>query len=117
MLNVQGFVAEATGDNIFVVRGRSLLTPPPWAGTLVGITRNTVMDLARAQGLDVREEMLTRYDLYTADEVFLTGTAAEVIGVSDIDRRVIGTGRPGPITRMLAREYHKLACSTGVPIV
>ena len=116
MLNPQGFVAEATGDNIFVVRGKSLLTPPPWAGTLIGITRNTVMDIARAQGMDVREEMLTRYDLYNADEVFLTGTAAEVIGVSDIDRRTIGSGKPGPVTMLLAGEYHKLACSTGVPI-
>lgn len=116
MLNPHGYVAEATGDNIFLVRGKSLLTPPAWAGTLIGITRNTVMDLARAHGLDVREEMLTRYDLYTADEVFLTGTAAEVIGVASIDRRTIGSGKPGPITRLLAREYHNLAGSTGTPI-
>lgn len=117
MLNPNGYVAEATGDNIFIVRGKSLLTPPGWAGTLIGITRNTVLDLARTNGLDVREEMLTRYDLYTADEVFLTGTAAEVIGVAFIDRRKIGSGKPGPITKLLAREYHKLASSTGTPIV
>ena len=116
MLNPQGFVAEATGDNIFVVRGKSLLTPPPWCGTLEGITRNTVMKLAAETGLDVREEVLTRYDLYTADEVFLTGTAAEVIPVVNIDRRGIGSGTPGPVTRRLARIYHKFACSHGTPI-
>jgi len=116
MLNPQGFVAEATGDNIFVVRGNSLLTPPSWCGTLEGITRNTVMDLAIEAGLAVREEVLTRYDLYTADEVFLTGTAAEVIPVVKIDRRSIGSGKPGAVTRQLARTYHQYASSHGTPI-
>lgn len=117
MLNPQGFVAEATGDNIFVVRGRALITPPPWCGTLEGITRNAVMALAREAGMEVREDVLTRYELYTADEVFLTGTAAEVIPVVNIDRRSIGSGVPGPVTRQLARTYHRFASSNGTPIV
>ena len=116
MLNPQGFVAEATGDNIFAVRGKTLATPPPWCGTLCGITREVVMKLAAEQGLEVREDVLTRYDLYTADEVFLTGTAAEVIPVVKMDRRSIGTGKPGPVTRQLARLFHRFAASSGTPI-
>ena len=117
MLNPQGFVAEATGDNIFVVRGKSLITPPPWCGTLEGITRNVVMKLAADAGLEVREDVLTRYELYTADEVFLTGTAAEVIPVVNIDRRSIGAGKPGPVTRQLAKTFNRFASSNGTPIV
>ncbi len=116
MLNPQGFVAEATGDNIFVVKGNRLVTPPPWCGTLEGITRNVVMKLAGEAGIDVEAGVLTRYELYTADEVFLTGTAAEVIPVVNIDRRSIGTGRPGAVTRQLAKAFHHFACSTGTPI-
>lgn len=116
MLNPQGFVAEATGDNIFIVKGRTLVTPPRWSGILEGITRNVVMDLAVQEGCAVKEDVLTRYDLYTADEVFLTGTAAEVIGVVNIDRHPIGGGKPGAITRSLATRYHEFATSTGVPI-
>ena len=116
MLNIQGFVAEATGDNVFAVTGKELVTPPASEGTLVGITRNSVMQIAVDCGYDVRERRMTRYDLYTADEVFLTGTAAEVIGVVKIDRRKIGNGRPGPVTRELARRFRKYACTTGVRI-
>lgn len=116
MLNHTGGVSEATGDNIFIVRGREVLTPPIHAGILEGITRDTVMKLAAAEGLTVREAMLTRYDLYTADEVFLTGTAAEVIAVVRIDARTIGDGQPGPVTRLLTARYRKLANSTGTPI-
>lgn len=117
MLNPQGFVAEATGDNVFVVCGNELRTPPAWAGTLEGITRQVVMRLAGEQhGMTVRETMLTRYDLYTADEIFLTGTAAEVIGVTVIDKRRIGDGRPGPWTLRLADSFHALAAKTGTPI-
>ena len=117
MLNSQGYVAEATGDNIFIVRGNELLTPPTHAGALEGITRRVVMQLAgETHGMTVRESMLTRYDLYTADEVFLTGTAAEVIGVIDVDKRRIGNGRPGPWTCRLAESYHALAATTGTPI-
>ncbi len=117
LLNPQGFVAEATGDNIFVVKGNTLITPPPWCGTLKGITRAVVMRLAADDGLEVAEDVLTRYDLYTADEVFLSGTAAEVIPVVNIDRRSIGTGVPGPVTKRLTTAFRRFAGSTGTPIV
>ncbi len=116
MLNPQGYVAEASGDNVFVVRGNTLSTPPSWCGALDGITRATVMDLAVSAGYSVSEDVLTRYDLYTADEVFLTGTAAEIIGVSDIDRRSIGDGRPGPVTLKLGEHFHAFARENGTPI-
>ena len=116
LLNPQGYVAEASGDNVFVVRGDSLLTPPSWCGALEGITRRVVMQLAAQQGLTVKEEVLTRYDLYTADELFLTGTAAEIISVVNMDRRPIGDGRPGPVTRRLAAAFRKFARSSGTPI-
>lgn len=109
MLNGQGYIAEATGDNIFAVRNGVLKTPPATAGCLEGITRNTVMRLARESGMTVKEVMMNRYDLYTADEVFLTGTAAEVIPVVEIDRRAIGSGRPGDATRDLIRRFHAYA--------
>jgi len=108
MLNHKGEVAECTGDNVFVVRGGRLLTPPPDAGILEGITRGAVMELALAAGIDCREQTLVRHDLYTADECFLTGTAAEVIPVVEIDGRTIGSGRPGPITRQLTADFHAL---------
>jgi branched-chain amino acid aminotransferase len=116
MLNHAGNVAEATGDNIFAISGKKLMTPPASAGALVGITRNVVMDIARQKGLEVSEPTITRYDLYTADEVFLTGTAAEIIGVGEIDRRSIGDGKPGPVTRSLAEAFHKFASVSGTPI-
>jgi branched-chain amino acid aminotransferase len=108
MLNHKGEVAECTGDNVFVVRSGVLLTPPPDAGILEGITRNAVMELAHKAGIDCREATLTRHDLYTADECFLTGTAAEVIPVVDVDGRTIGTGTPGPITARLIHDFHTL---------
>lgn len=108
MLNHKGEVAECTGDNVFVVRSGRLLTPPPDAGILEGITRNAVMELAHAAGIDCREATLTRHDLYTADECFLTGTAAEVIPVVDIDGRKIGSGVPGPVTSRLKDDFHAL---------
>jgi len=108
MLNHKGEVAECTGDNIFVVRGTKLLTPPPDAGILEGITRNAVMELAHAAGIDCREQTLVRHDLYTADECFLTGTAAEVIPVVEIDGRKIGPGAPGPVTKRLTADFHDL---------
>lgn len=116
MLNPQGYVAEASGDNIFVIRGDQLITPPSWCGALEGITRAVVMRLAPEHGLQVKEDVLTRYDLYTADEMFLTGTAAEVISVVNMDRRPIGFGTPGPRTRALAAAFSRLARSTGTPI-
>ncbi len=108
MLNHKGEVAECTGDNVFVVRSGRLLTPPPDAGILEGITRNAVMELAHAAGIDCREATLTRHDLYTAEECFLTGTAAEVIPVVAIDGRAIGNGVPGPVTRRLKDDFHTL---------
>jgi branched-chain amino acid aminotransferase len=116
MLNGQGSVAEATGDNIFTVSGNALRTPPVHAGILKGITRDVVMRIASEQGYEVHEATLSRYDLYTADEVFLTGTAAEVIGVVNIDSRVIGDGRPGATTRRLESLFRRYANSTGTPI-
>ncbi len=116
MLNPHGAVAEATGDNVFLVRGKKLITPPVHAGILEGITRNVVMKLAAEQGLEVREDTVSRYDLYNADEVFLTGTAAEVIAVVEIDARKIGAAKPGPVTRMLGKVFKAFASENGVPI-
>lgn len=116
MLNAEGFVAECTGDNIFVVKEGHLLTPPLSAGALYGITRRTVMDLAAQSGLAVSEPDLTRYDLFNADECFLTGTAAELMPVVKIDGRTIGAGKPGPVTRNLVAKYHTLTKASGEPI-
>ena len=116
MLNSEGFVAECTGDNIFIVKGKQLLTPPLSAGALYGITRGVVMDLARDGGLQVSEPNLTRYDLFNADECFLTGTGAELIPVVKIDGRVIGDGKPGPVTRDLVKRYHAMTQVSGEPI-
>lgn len=111
MLNAKGEVAECTGDNIFLVKNRRLMTPPPDAGILEGITRNAVIELARQAGIAVAEMALTRHDVYVADEIFLTGSAAEVIPVVKVDSRVIGDGKPGPITRDLTARFHKLTRS------
>ena len=116
MLNNEGYVAECTGDNIFIVRGQALLTPPLTAGALYGITRGVVLGLGRELGLDVAETNLTRYDLFNADECFLTGTGAELIPVVKIDGRVIGLGRPGPRTHELVQKYHGLTQASGEPI-
>ena len=111
MLNHKGEVAECTGDNIFLVRHGELLTPPREAGILDGVTRQAVIELAVESGLSVREIPLTRHDVFIADECFLTGTAAEVIPVIEVDSRTIGDGIPGPITRDLIEKFHKLARS------
>jgi branched-chain amino acid aminotransferase len=111
MLNHKGEVAECTGDNIFVAKRGILKTPPPDAGILEGITRGAVLELARAAKIPVQETALTRHDVYTADECFLTGTAAEVVPVVKCDGRAIGTGRPGPITRQLRERFHQLVRS------
>lgn len=116
MLNPHGYVAEASGDNVFAVRGDTLITPPCWCGALEGITRAVVMDLAPELGYRVKEDVLTRYDLYTADEVFLTGTAAEIIGVAEIDRRTIGAGKMGPVTKVLSKRFKALVNEVGTPI-
>lgn len=116
ILNPQGYVAEASGDNVFVVKGSKLMTPPTWCGALEGITRNKVMELAREMGLEVSETVMTRYEIWTADEAFLTGTAAEVIALSELDKRLIGTGKPGPVTRKLVAAYRELVAREGVKI-
>jgi len=116
MLNPQGQVAEASGDNVFAVKNGIITTPPSWCGALEGLTRNKVMELARTAGYEVRESVLARYDLYVADEVFLTGTAAEIISVVDIDKRRIGDGKPGEITRQLRDLYVECTRKEGVPI-
>ncbi|GIW82745.1 MAG: branched chain amino acid aminotransferase [Gemmatales bacterium] len=108
MLNHNGEIAECTGDNIFLVKDGRLLTPPPHAGILVGITRDAVIELARAANIPVSEPTLTRHDVYAADECFLTGTAAEVIPVVKCDGRPIGNGKPGPITKQLREAFHRL---------
>jgi branched-chain amino acid aminotransferase len=116
MLNAEGFVAECTGDNLFIVKNGALFTPPLSAGALYGITRQTVIELAEAAGLKVSEPNLTRYDLFNADECFLTGTGAEIVPVVKIDGRVVGTGKPGPVTRQLEDDYHALTKVSGEPI-
>jgi len=116
MLNAQGYVAEASGDNIFIVKGNRLMTPPPWCGGLEGITRDKVMQLARELGMEVQETVMTRYEIWTADEAFLTGTAAEVIAVVELDKRLIGDGTPGPITRKLIEAYRDFVNNNGTPV-
>jgi len=107
MLNHKGEVAECTGDNVFIVRDGILKTPPTDAGILEGITRNVVIELAREAGIDVRECTMLRHDVYSADECFLTGSAAEVIPVVKLDNRIIGDGTPGPMTKRLLAAFQK----------
>lgn len=116
MLNSEGFVAECTGDNLFILKGDQLITPPLTAGALYGITRGVVIEMGRAAGMTVAESNLTRYDLFNADECFLTGTGAELIPVVKIDGRVIGSGKPGPVTKSLVQKYHALTKISGEPI-
>ena len=116
MLNAEGFVSECTGDNIFIVNGNKLQTPPLSAGALYGITREVVMQLAEEAGLVVSEPNLTRYDLFNADECFLSGTGAELIPVVKIDGRQVGPGRPGPVTGRLITAYRSLTNRSGEPI-
>jgi len=108
MLNMEGYVAEAVTENIFVVKKNIIYTPPLTAGILEGITRSVVIEIAKNLGFEVREENLTIYDLYTADEVFLTGTAAEITPVVKIDGRLVGNGEPGPIFKKILEEYQKI---------
>jgi branched-chain amino acid aminotransferase len=111
MLNHKGDVAECTGDNIFAVRKGELHTPSLDSGLLEGITRDAVIELARGRGVTVVERAMDRHDIYTADECFLTGTAAEVIPVVEVDGRPIGDGKPGPVTRDLLDRFHALVRS------
>ena len=108
MLNHKGEVAECTGDNIFIVKNGTILTPPKDAGILEGITRNAILDLAKELGIVAHETTLTRHDLFVADECFLTGSAAEVIPVVSLDSRPIGQGKVGPVTTKLMAAFKKL---------
>lgn len=116
MLNTQGYVAECTGDNIFIIKGEKLITPPASAGALEGVTRGAVMEIASKVNLTVSEELFTPYTVYTSDECFLTGTGAEVIPVVMLDGRSIGNGKPGKYTLKLIELFGKLANSTGESI-
>lgn len=114
MLNHQGHIAECTGDNIFLISGKTIRTPHPSSGILKGITRDTVMELAREAGYTVEETFLTPFDVFTADEAFLTGTAAEVIAMVSLDAKPIGTGKPGPVTLDLMQRF-RAHTATGTP--
>jgi branched-chain amino acid aminotransferase len=111
MLDSSGSVAVGSGQNIFVVKRGRLRTPPPHAGILKGVTRDVVIELALAAGHEVQESILNRYDLYTADEAFLTGTATEIVAIRQVDGRVIGPGKAGPITRDLRARFQALVRS------
>ena len=116
MLTNEGYVVECTADNIFVVKDEVVLTPPTYIGALEGVTRNTAMDLAREMGLEAEEKVFNRYEVYIADECFLTGTAAEIIAVVEVDGRCIGDGNPGPVTRGLLKRFREVTQTTGTPI-
>ncbi len=116
LLNSAGFIAECAGDNLFVVRHARLSTPAPQDGALEGITRGAILELAAAAGIVAGEARLTRFDVYTADECFLTGTGAEVMPVTEVDGRPIGTGSVGPITQRLRAAFHSLVRHEGDPL-
>ncbi|MHA3770598.1 branched-chain-amino-acid transaminase [Verrucomicrobiota bacterium sgz303538] len=116
MLNDEGFVAECTGDNIFIIKRGEVFTPPIYAGGLRGITRQVVFDICAEFGVTVKEIELTRYDIFTADECFLTGSAAEVIAAIKLDTREIGNGKPGPFTQRVVARFREITQSTGTPI-
>ncbi|HTR19212.1 MAG TPA: branched-chain-amino-acid transaminase [Gemmatimonadales bacterium] len=113
MLDAGGYVAEASGMNLFIARGKALVTPPPYAGILRGVTRDAILELAREAGYGAQEMPLNRYDIYTADEAFLTGTAAELIAIAKLDGRTIGSGTQGPIVKDLTARFRALTCRGG----
>ncbi|MCM3765083.1 branched-chain-amino-acid transaminase [Neobacillus niacini] len=114
MLNDQGYVTEGSADNIFIVKNGVIKTPPVYLGALEGITRNAIIDVARAKGYEVQEAPFGRHDVYVADEVFLTGTAVEVIAAINVDGRTISNGKPGPVTNDLLAEFRKIVTTDGV---
>ena len=113
MLDSLGYVAECTGDNIFIVKGGHLYTPPQCMGTLRGITRDAVLEIARKSKISVHEHVITRHEVYISDECFLTGTAAEIVPVVMVDGRAIGTGKPGKLTFNLMKEFKELTKKEG----
>ncbi len=114
MLDSLGYVAECTGDNIFIVKHGQLFTPPQCMGSLRGITREAIIELAEARHIGVHEHVITRHEVFNADECFLTGTAAEIIPVVKVDGRGIGTGKPGALTARLMKAFHALTRTGGV---
>jgi branched-chain amino acid aminotransferase len=116
MLSIEGYVAEATGDNIFIVKNKNLVTPPLHLGVLPGITRQTVIELAKERGIITEEKPFTLYDVYTADECFFTGTAAEIVPVVEVDGREINGGVPGEITLLLMKDFHEYVKKEGVEV-
>jgi len=114
MFTAHGYVAECTGDNIFITKDNNLITPPAYLGILKGITRACVMDIAKKSGMTVKEEVITRHNIFTAGECFLTGTAAEIIPVVAVDKRIIGNGKPGKITLDLMKKFRELTKTDGV---
>jgi branched-chain amino acid aminotransferase len=108
MLDPAGYVTEGSGQNLFVVKQGTVRTPPAWAGILKGVTRDAVIELARDAGLTVLEEPLNRYDIYTADEAFFTGTASEIAPVREVDGRTVGAGQMGPVTGDLRQRFRQL---------
>ncbi len=116
MLNTDGIVAECTGDNIFIIKDNLVYTPPIYVGALDGITRKTVISICKDLGIEIYEKEFTLYNLYNADECFFTGTAAEVIAVTEVDGRVIGNGLAGEITKKLLKEFQKVTRSEGKEI-
>ncbi|HHT01599.1 MAG TPA: branched-chain-amino-acid transaminase [Firmicutes bacterium] len=116
MLNGEGYVVEGTGDNIFLVQDGKLITPPPHVGILKGITRQTVIDLAAERGIPTLQEVITRHDVFNAQECFMTGTAAEIIPVVEVDGRLIGDGMPGAVTKKLITDYRELTKVSGTPV-
>ncbi|HBZ84783.1 MAG TPA: branched-chain-amino-acid transaminase [Verrucomicrobia subdivision 6 bacterium] len=116
LLNPQGLVSECSGDNIFFIRHGALITPKLSSGALNGITRATVLEIARQAGWEAREDDVRRYDLFTCEEMFLTGTGAEIVPVVEVDGRLVGDGKPGKKTADLMKRYHKLVTSTGTKI-
>lgn len=116
MLNSEGYVAEGSADNVFIVKGNVLRTPPGYIGALEGITRGAIMEIAEELGYVMKEEPFTRHDVYVADEVFLTGTAAEVIAVVKVDGRPIGDGNPGAVTKHLLQSFREHVIRDGVKV-
>jgi branched-chain amino acid aminotransferase len=116
MLNEQGYVAECTADNVFIVHKGTIITPAASQGALKGITRGAVIDIAAELGVPLQESDMTRYDIWCADECFLTGSGAEVIPVVKLDGRVIGSGKPGPITHRVLEAFRRRVLVEGTRI-
>jgi len=116
MLNAQGYVTEGSGDNIFLIKNGVITTPPCYLGALEGITRQAIIEICEKKGYKLKEEPFTMHDVYVADEVFLTGTAAEVIAVREVDGRIIGSGQAGPVTLKLLEEFRSIVDQDGLKV-